>query len=689
METICLTLESHGYDDESATGLIEQCLKRLQEIDTLAQQLLPTVSESKMKRVKRAVKSVIKEPQLDIAMENLVKQIDVLWMYHDLVTKAPVKPVRSAVYSFPNEHPLGVRVPSSVMTTHELCSQQIKVGKETEENMFYFLSVVAFVSETTISETLFMDYVDVVGLQSIVPWCSLFCSQDGWDTYQYQDLLSKLFLLSLIRDFKSCNTESTFMLHPIIRQWLQLRLSQEKRMKCIQEATHILIACISGESIKSRRYAEQLISHVDTLLSNSSPYLRHNPFGTGELRAPAIRFSQFYANQGYWARTIALLEVVHAADTKSQSAKGGLNMDIQCQLADAYTHHSEYKKARDILAPLVPTIATSSSQIEKPHLMVLEGLAHMEAKEDHLQEACNYYESGLEVLNRMGPQFIEDKVRLSGKLAQVYRYMAQHDKASITYKEAIELASSISPLSKLKVEVGLADLYRNTTRYAYAKTLYISAAEGLDQILGSSHPETINARCGLAIAYRNLEEWHDAEETFRSVVDGYERALGATHIDTLRAKMNLALLYDHQHKNKKALQLYWEVYAGREDRLGLQHSYTLRTVERLATMLLRFEETPKAETLALGVLRADKKTSFDECTAWASTPEKLHALERLFEQALQRDTKKLGVNHVDSLEAKQSLALVQAKQAETEEMYYSNDDDTDDMNASFYSINEP
>lgn len=153
-------------------------------------------------------------------------------------------------------------IPQSVMTTWELSFGQLHEAKLNQQHLLKFLSIAAFIAEGSVTGDVFREYTNrVPASDSADDWLAVFCSEGSWDTYAYQDHLARLASLSLIQDFNIEGDLSFFSLHPMVKQWLQLRIPRSERRDYIREASNILTSSFSLQQGISRRNAEELLSH--------------------------------------------------------------------------------------------------------------------------------------------------------------------------------------------------------------------------------------------------------------------------------------------------------------------------------------------------------------------------------------------------------------------------------------------
>ena len=76
----------------------------------------------------------------------------------------------------------------------------------------------------------------------------------------------------------------------------------------------------------------------------------------------------------------------------------------------------------------------------------------------------------------------------------------------------------------------------------WEKTLeyFERALKGFEQILGKTHPKTLDAVKNIAGVNLGLKDYGKAEELYQKVLEGHEAQLGKDHEDTKMSAANLA-----------------------------------------------------------------------------------------------------------------------------------------------------
>jgi tetratricopeptide (TPR) repeat protein len=105
----------------------------------------------------------------------------------------------------------------------------------------------------------------------------------------------------------------------------------------------------------------------------------------------------------------------------------------------------------------------------------------------------------------------------------------------------------------------------------------------LERLLGTSHPDTLNARNLLAVAYESEGRVAEAIRLFEQTLADRERLLDPDDPDTMRARSDLARAYREAGRVAEAVPLVERTLAARERLFGADHPSTLASRNNLAS----------------------------------------------------------------------------------------------------------
>jgi tetratricopeptide (TPR) repeat protein len=202
------------------------------------------------------------------------------------------------------------------------------------------------------------------------------------------------------------------------------------------------------------------------------------------------------------------------------------------------------------------------------------------------------------------------------------------------------------------------------------------------KVLGPNHPDTLKARNNLADDLFSEGRYAEAETEFRDVVKLKEKVFGPENVTTLRSRNNLASVLGVEGKYAEAEMEFRALVMVAEKVFGPENRYTLSTRSNLAEALNKDGKYAEAEAESRNVLKLEEKVLGPEHPDTLDTRSNLaEALlhegkyseaEPEDRQVLKLEEKVLGPEHPSTLDTRNKLAEVLAAQtrfAEAEAEY--------------------
>ncbi|KAJ7278926.1 hypothetical protein C8J57DRAFT_1465179 [Mycena rebaudengoi] len=221
------------------------------------------------------------------------------------------------------------------------------------------------------------------------------------------------------------------------------------------------------------------------------------------------------------------------------------------------------------------------------------------------------------------------------------------------WKRASRLLGSEHP-DTLNAMGNLAISYRDLGKFSEAEALEVVVLEKRTQILGSEHPDTLKAMGNLAITYRDLGKFSEAEALEVAVLEKRTQILGSEHPDTLKAMGNLAITYQDLGKLTEAelLQTYRKlgrlteaealqmvVLEKSQQTLGPEHPHTLNAMANLALTYQDLGRLAEAEALECGLGKLKEAAQLYTAVVEVRThPDTVSAQENLLNCKIKEDT---------------------------------------------------
>ncbi|KAI3319478.1 hypothetical protein HD806DRAFT_509118 [Xylariaceae sp. AK1471] len=597
--------------------------------------------------------------------EKILRHIPNVWDYHRVVDGREEE------------------TPVSVFGTWELSLQQALDQSQDDKATMDFLTCAAFFNNLDIRMEMFKASFE--RSKKPLDCMALFTIDGEWDELEYQDAVATLTDLSLLQyrssqgiigedDREEGISLHSFSLHPLVRDWIQLRIPAAERRVYVGRALGTLRHYIESAgndyqnwTLKERRAA---MSHVDACIEAQAKFARSwadEEYGNN--RDAWVVICNFYVNDGRYLEAEGICKQMLEYDRRINGESSQAFIDSEIRLTDVYLLRGTYNEAEDIIVRLRPSIDKCPVQM---NVSLFKNLAKILFKQGRYDEAVPQYQDVLALQESFLSKEHLEVMDTRHLLAQVFRNQGRHVEAIDLYVDILEAYHSASlddHLGALQCMVDLAGAYRALAQYSRAAGYYDRAIAGVSARLSPDHPIALSTRLVRAINLRELGLNEEAEDAFRDIVERFGRILGPFHPDTLRAIMNFAILYDRSDRPARAEELYRAALTGREQIMGVDNPYTMRTVERLVSLLWSQDRCEEAETLTLRILHAQRKSSLEQ-DMLALRIEKseidekrpYRPVEILFQRAVERDRKLLGEAHTDRIEAERSLAAVYIKQ---------------------------
>ena len=539
-----------------------------------------------------------------------------------------------------------------VFTTWELSFEQIEQNIQEKE---HFLTLAAFFNITAISERYFEAYFNAEKPE----WMSIFTLEGEWDSDKLGDVLAEFYKLSLLQKPKHAVRQQMFSIHPVVRDWIQIRKSRETQQQFVEEFITMLeiyladtdyVSMSLGTKQETLLHLDSCIEHNMELQSGSSDWrLDHRG-------SAALSFADFYSNEHRYEEAERLYKRVLTNQEKNPGAtypdplRTVHNLAILCAEQGRYneaeklykrvlinreeklgaTHpdtlrtvhnfailcaeQGRYNEAERLYKRVLTDREEKLGVTHPDTLRTVHDFANLCAEQGRQAEAEKLYKRVLiDQEKKLGVKHF-DTLHTMSNLATLYREQGRFDKAERLLEEVLAGQKEISGVRHpiiLWSMGNLAGVYQKQGRFDEAERLFEQALAGQKETLGAKHSDTLDTMRDLAwcIQDRAQGRFDEVEKLFKELLIGQKETLGAKHSDTLDTMRDLADVYRDQGRFDEAEMLLEEVLAGQKEILGVKHPDTLRTSKKLARCIReRDEMIRKAKQLPQQALAGEKRT---------------------------------------------------------------------------------
>ena len=449
----------------------------------------------------------------------------------------------------------------NVFTTWELSFQQLESKASENNSEVKLLTLFAFFDNKDISEQLFAEFESYEEAKStsakLLTWLNAFTDDTSgeWSSGSFADVLITLRDLSLLQGFaQEPNGYYHLSLHPLIKDWIQLRTSKLVG----QENIYMAATLVNGMLLSSWRnehFELPLSSKQKILLHIVALEEAHEEFFVSQVEIPANQdifdeyltlqhwLAKFLSCRGFYQLAVIIFQRVVAQKEKCLGLEHPNTLTSMCDLAETYHYQGRWKEAKEL-----------NVQVMETRKRVL-GPEHPETLTSSGNLASTFHDQGLwKEAEKLEVQVMETRKRVLGP----------------EHPETLTSSSN------------LALTYWSQGRWEEAEELIVQVMETRKRVLGPEHPETLTSSGNLASTYWSQGRWKEAEELIVQVMETSSRVLGLEHPDTLSSIHNLASTFWNQGRWKEAEELEVQVMETRKRVLGLEHPSTLTSMSNLA-----------------------------------------------------------------------------------------------------------
>ncbi|KAI9863316.1 MAG: hypothetical protein M1813_003758 [Trichoglossum hirsutum] len=570
----------------------------------------------------------------------------------------------------------------SVFTTWELSFQQI--GKDENERAMigHFLSLSAFFDVTNINENLFRSHL---ALSDEPPqWMELFAMGNVWEQHKYQDVMVELQRLSLLQSMDIGSTDSRFSLHPLVADWLRLRVDQRDRQKYTIEAIRILTNYVDAQDqdILPLQMKLDILSHIEMCLQNDKDYSLTN---IASLGTSAHTFASLYWNHGRYQEAEAMYQRALAGKEKVLGPDHLSTLSTVNNLGILYSDQSRTAEAEAMFQRALVGREKALGPGHQSTLSTVNNLGILYRDQSRTAEAETMFHRALAGTKKaFGPDHPSTLTTVNN-LGNLYRDQGRTAEAETMYQRALvgtEKALGPDHPSTLTTVNNLGNLYRNQSRMAESEAMYQQALAGREKALGPDHLLTLDTVTNLATLYNDQSRTTEAEVMYQRALVGTEKVLGPDHPSTLIIVNNIGNLYEKQGRAAEAEMMYQQALAGTEKARGPDHPSTLSTVNNLGVLYSDQGRTAEAEVMFQRALAGKEKSLGPDHPSTLSTVNDLGILysgqgrtteaEAMYQRALVGRDKLLGLDHPSTLHTVKNLEILysnQGRMAEAEAIH--------------------
>ena len=235
----------------------------------------------------------------------------------------------------------------SVATTWELSLEQISGNERQRESKRRFLTLTAFLSNQCISEAIFRENVE----SESASWRAVFVGDDGrWDHDLFLDAAADLRKLHLIQTLESNADHSSFSLHPLIQDWIKLRLTKDDQASYTKEAIYLLQHFLDAQDQNAwpLQLKQETLLHLYSVNENKKSYLNQDMQSRESLVRAEWSFASFLHRRGQYADAEVLFKQTLSWYKDNLNEEHPDTFNSMHNLAVTYLKQEQWKEAEEL-----------------------------------------------------------------------------------------------------------------------------------------------------------------------------------------------------------------------------------------------------------------------------------------------------------------------------------------------------
>ena len=263
----------------------------------------------------------------------------------------------------------------------------------------------------------------------------------------------------------------------------------------------------------------------------------------------------------------------------------------------------------------------------------------------------------------------EPALRAREKLASFHEDEGENDEALKIYRDVMVKRQEILGLSHpetLDSSHEVARVLRKMSRYSEAEALSRQTWDARGSVLGQDSKETVASKNDYALCLRYRGNVNRALQLDQELLDHKRLIFGTDSLEVLHTMNNLAMDYYDLQDYKTAVTFLEKVVTGRQQKLGPNHDLTLLSTHNLGLNFKKLERWHKAETVfrevlairisMLGPLHHSVSETIIPLSICLFKQDKNEEAITLDEEVLRHHEKELGPTHTKTISALGSLA---------------------------------
>lgn len=444
----------------------------------------------------------------------------------------------------------------SVFTAWELSFEQLDATAQERDSIIHLLTLAAFINTNDVSEGLFSLYSEQADRPD---WLDAFIDGGAWDSDKYQDSVVRLYSISLVTSINLMTDDARISFHPLVAEWLKLRIDQVARAQYTEEAIRVVRLFVDNGDKKEMPTQDKIetLGHIDKIIEHHQVFQASGKHISHALKQATVSFGSFYRRLGPYHETTTLIERAMSDDDVSPAVRN--------VLANMYCDQGELERAEELYNKVLMYFGKPIPDKSDEELGVTTLEFTYWTQDDKLTEdGLAYVGAYTTDLHRFDPWFVSELSTYNG-LGVLYMKIGRLSTAETLFQQALEgREKTMGPDASFTAEIvnHLGALYTRNGQYDKAEEFLQRALKSLERRFGPDYTITQLVRHNLGILQMQQNILSEAEKLITSTTEFLDGTLGAIHVITLSAFHNQALLFHKQGKFGEARTLLEKTIEG-------------------------------------------------------------------------------------------------------------------------------
>jgi tetratricopeptide (TPR) repeat protein len=404
----------------------------------------------------------------------------------------------------------------SVCTTWDMSFQELSGDPAYQSSVGTLLSCLALFGRSNMSEKL---AIAIIKDDEQFTRRLDICLTDGlWDRHKFQDTLVELYGLSILQSINLDSEFSSFTLHPMICEWLKLRIDVKERRRFVGVAASSLNQLLTKQlnSLEATLLedAQQLLGYIDNLTSSARELIPEDTESSAIPTQASVTFARYYCHFEKFDRAEELHRAVLAVYDRTLEPDDIAKLELYHDLGLCYFKQGKYSEAEALYEK---AIKGKAAKLGPEHPSTLRSMKM------------------LGTTNRRSLNYTGCEKMLLYVAEVASRTLGLHD---ILYLETLN---------------NLAVLRRYQKRLMEAQQLAEESLALKLQTIGFLHVSTLTTYRCVALILKDQGKHAEAEDKFLRSLEGLRKVVGSLHTSTLFTVSLLEQLYSTMGLEEKAV----------------------------------------------------------------------------------------------------------------------------------------